>query len=58
MMELNFKKVLSLALPADLLISGGCKKKEETRYNVLFVISDDLNDAIEGMGGHKNCKTP
>ena len=45
-MELNFKKVLSLALPADLLISGGCKKKEETRYNVLFVISDDLNDAI------------
>ena len=26
--------------------------------NVLFVICDDLNDSIEGMGGHPQAKTP
>lgn len=28
------------------------------RPNVLFVICDDLNDTIEGMGGHPQAKTP
>lgn len=28
------------------------------RYNVLVIISDDLNDSIEGMGGHPQAKTP
>ena len=26
--------------------------------NVIVIISDDLNDSIEGMGGHPQAKTP
>ena len=26
--------------------------------NVLFIVFDDLNDAVEGMGGHPQAKTP
>jgi arylsulfatase A-like enzyme len=28
------------------------------RPNVLFIICDDLNDAVEGLGGHPQTKTP
>ena len=26
--------------------------------NVIFIICDDLNDSVEGMGGHVDAKTP
>jgi arylsulfatase A-like enzyme len=26
--------------------------------NVIFIICDDLNDSVEGMGGHGDAKTP
>jgi iduronate 2-sulfatase len=28
------------------------------RPNVLFIICDDLNDALEGLGGHPQTQTP
>lgn len=28
------------------------------RPNVLFIVCDDLNDSVEGMGGHPQAKTP
>ena len=28
------------------------------RPNVLFIICDDLNDSVEGMGGHPQARTP
>jgi hypothetical protein len=31
---------------------------EAKRPNILLIICDDLNDSIEGMGGHPQAKTP
>ena len=28
------------------------------RPNVLFILCDDLNDAVEGLGGHPQTRTP
>ena len=30
----------------------------QTRPNVLFIVCDDLNDSVEGMGGHPQARTP
>ena len=35
-----------------------CSKKQAEPPNVLFIICDDLNDSIEGLGGHPQAKTP
>ena len=32
--------------------------KKDRRPNILFIICDDLNDAIEGLGGHPQVLTP
>lgn len=32
--------------------------REAQPVNVLFVICDDLNDTVEGMGGHPQARTP
>ncbi len=48
-------------LIALLLPFRGCFAAEETtasRPNILFIISDDLNDWIGPMGGHPQAKTP
>lgn len=37
-------------------LSGG--EKSDKNPNVVFIICDDLNDAIHGMGGHPQAKTP
>ncbi|MDX1283355.1 MAG: sulfatase [Draconibacterium sp.] len=37
--------------------SLGNGKKQKTP-NVVFIICDDLNDAVHGMGGHPQAKTP
>ncbi|HBO57162.1 MAG TPA: hypothetical protein DD622_01855, partial [Opitutae bacterium] len=29
-----------------------------TQPNVIFIICDDLNDSIAGMGGHEQAQTP
>ena len=34
------------------------ENSEQKRPNVVFIICDDLNDAIEGMGGHPQAITP
>ncbi|NWF83820.1 MAG: twin-arginine translocation signal domain-containing protein [Bryobacteraceae bacterium] len=31
---------------------------ERARPNVLFIICDDLNDSVQGMGGHPQAHTP
>ena len=44
-----------------LMISCNNKKSERTpasKPNVLFIISDDMNDAISVLGGHPQTKTP
>ncbi len=42
---------------------GGCTSNFQVdeggkKPNLLFIICDDLNDSVEGMGGHKQAKTP
>jgi arylsulfatase A-like enzyme len=32
--------------------------KPHPKPNILIIVCDDLNDAIEGMGGHPQAKTP
>ena len=44
----------TLAAPAILPASTGSR----SRPNVLFIICDDLNDSVDGMGGHPQARTP
>jgi iduronate 2-sulfatase len=48
------------ALIVFLILSGlmSCDQSAEERMNVVFIICDDLNDAIEGMEGHPQSLTP
>lgn len=36
----------------------GIRPSIPNKYNVLFIICDDLNDTVNGMGGHPQAKTP
>jgi arylsulfatase A-like enzyme len=36
----------------------GAGAASRARPNVLFIICDDLNDSVEGMGGHPQARTP
>jgi len=47
-----------LALLILLIGVWSCAKKEAQQPNVLFIITDDLNDMIEGLDGHHQVKTP
>jgi hypothetical protein len=46
-----------LAVFGAALAAGNVPAAPE-RPNVLFVICDDLNDSVEGMGGHPQARTP
>ncbi|MBT3289863.1 MAG: sulfatase-like hydrolase/transferase [Victivallales bacterium] len=46
------------ALPALATASRGAPGDAPSRKNVIFIICDDLNDSIEGMGGHPQAFTP
>ena len=35
-----------------------CSSTGDDKPNILFILSDDLNDAITGFGGHPQAKTP
>jgi len=42
-----------------LCLFGNCSaNSEKEKLNVLFIFCDDLNDSVEGMGGHVQAKTP
>jgi len=61
--HLNRRKFLKAAgLSAASLILGSCNeqliKAPTKKPNVLFIICDDLNHYVEGMGGHRQAKTP
>jgi iduronate 2-sulfatase len=42
-----------VVLSADLLLAGAAE-----RPNVIFIVCDDLNDYVEGFGGHPQAHTP
>ena len=39
-------------------IGAAEKPASASRPNVLFIVCDDLNDTVEGMGGHPQARTP
>lgn len=57
-------RFLALVIAASLLIQSAARAEDSrsetspARFNVLFIICDDLNDSVEGMGGHPQAKTP
>jgi arylsulfatase A-like enzyme len=60
-----YMKSLTIVIVTILLIQSAAgaqgQRRSETsssRPNVLFIICDDLNDSVEGMGGHPQAKTP
>ncbi|OXU14390.1 sulfatase [Sedimentisphaera salicampi] len=40
------------------LLPSGASAGEKQRPNVLLIVCDDLNDYVQGMGGHPQAKTP
>jgi arylsulfatase A-like enzyme len=48
--------ILVLVLATGVIEESG--EKMSDRPNVLFIICDDLNDSVEGMGGHPQARTP
>ena len=51
-------KILKIIIASLLMIQSLISAQEQSRPNVLFIICDDLNDSLEGMGGHPQAKTP
>jgi arylsulfatase A-like enzyme len=57
-------KILATIFTVLLLMQSTARAQEpraqssSARPNVLFIICDDLNDSVEGMGGHSQAKTP
>ena len=56
--KLDMIKRMSSRLLITLLLGMACPGHAKDRPNVLFIICDDLNDYIEGFGGHPQAKTP
>lgn len=46
--------LISLSAPS----CNSIKEKNADKFNVLIIICDDLNDWVEGMGGHPQARTP
>lgn len=51
-------KVQSLVFILILIFSFGCKKEQPEHPNVLFIICDDLNDNVYGLGSLPEAITP
>ena len=51
---------LTCCLALAVLVTGSCRDRagEIQKPNVLLIICDDLNDSVEGMGGHPQARTP
>ncbi|MDG2256759.1 MAG: sulfatase-like hydrolase/transferase, partial [Opitutaceae bacterium] len=47
-----------MAALVSLVMIQGVGLAQAERPNVLFIVCDDLNDSVEGMGGHPQAKTP
>ncbi len=50
--------VAAISLSSCAVSKESVAKEPSVRPNVLFVICDDLNHYVEGMGGHSQAKTP
>jgi arylsulfatase A-like enzyme len=60
---MKYYSILLKLLCAFILVgmaTGSCRNSpgETAKPNVLLIICDDLNDSVEGMGGHPQARTP
>lgn len=57
---MNSQLTFSLGMSAMVfgLMNISAQKKDNNHPNVVFILCDDLNDAVEGFGGHPQTKTP
>jgi hypothetical protein len=51
-------RTTTLAVIADLCLLNAIPAPAEKKPNVVLIVCDDLNDYIEGLGGHPQAKTP
>jgi hypothetical protein len=51
-MKIDRRKFLGMSLLAGASLTWGMRLFSQKKYNVLFIICDDLNDTVNGMGGH------
>jgi iduronate 2-sulfatase len=51
-------RIINLVASACLCMASGFQTAATERPNVLLIICDDLNDYVEGYGGHPQAKTP
>ncbi len=56
--SLLFKLVSLVIISIGSGCAGELEKVNDSLPNILFIICDDLNDSVEGMGGHPQAKTP
>jgi len=54
----NSLRLLALGSAACLTGLVSCNSGKEQQPNIIFIICDDLNDAITGYGGHPQALTP
>jgi len=54
----DFLRTTAMSSAALMVGSLSCSILGKRRPNILFIICDDLNDAITGFGGHPQAKTP
>jgi len=53
-----FGKVVSLVAGVYLCLFCGAAVIADDKPNVILIVCDDLNDYIEGLGGHPQARTP
>ena len=58
LMSQTLKPILFSVLIATGCLTYAAKASPVEHPNVIFIICDDLNDYVEGFGGHPQTKTP
>ena len=54
--KIKYINFISTFVTSILISFSLCGQNDMT--NVIFIICDDLNDSVEGMGGHLQAQTP
>jgi arylsulfatase A-like enzyme len=55
---IEMKFALLILIAVAFCYTGYAQQKVKDKPNIIFIIADDLNDCVEGLGGHPQAKTP
>jgi hypothetical protein len=56
--NIGMRIVLLILIAVAFCHTGYAQQKAKDKPNIIFIIADDLNDCVEGLGGHPQAKTP